>query len=303
MDPPSQAGARALVLLNARAGNGSRSELREPLAQQFAAAGVAAEIVLAEGGELVAAAERARDAGVGLVVAGGGDGTQAGVAGALAGSDCVQGVLPLGTLNHFARDLGIPAKLEEAVQVAAAGRTAQVDVGEVNGRVFINNSSLGLYPAIVRERELQQLVLGKSKWAALASATLRATERPHGIAVRVAAGEDEALRRTPFVFVGNNRYTMEGFRIGARDSLERGELALYLARRRGRLPLLQLALRALFKRLDQAEDFEMLCAPEFVIATRDARVRVATDGEVVMLDSPLHYRIRPRALRVRVPAA
>jgi diacylglycerol kinase family enzyme len=298
--PPAD---RALVVLNARTGAGCGPERGEELARLFAQAGVAAEVVLAEGCEQIDdAIRRARAAGTRLVVAGGGDGTQAAVAAALADSDCVQGVLPLGTLNHFAKDLGIPLKLEDAVQVVAGGRVLRVDVGEVNGRVFINNSSLGLYPAIVRERELQQMYLGKSKWAALASATLRTTQRPHGIAVHIASEDDEQLRRTPFVFVGNNRYTMEGFRIGARDSLRRGELAIYLARHRGRLALLRLALRALFGRLDQAEDFEMLAGEAFVINTRDARIRVATDGEVTMFDTPLHYRIRPRALQVLVPA-
>lgn len=295
---------RALVLLNPRSGAGSGSDAREQIASLFAAAGFAAEVVLADApGDFRAALERARAAGTRLVVAGGGDGTQAAVAAEVAGTDCVQGVLPLGTLNHFAKDLSIPLKLEDAVRTIAAGRVLQVDVGEVNGRVFINNSSLGLYPEIVRERELQRMRLGKGKWRALASATLHAMRRSNGIAVRIDSGSQEQVHRTPFVFIGNNRYTMEGLDIGARASLQGGELALYFARRRGRLVLLRLALRALVKRLDQAQDFEMLAGRAFVIATREARIRVATDGEIAMLDTPLRYRIRPGALRVMVPAA
>jgi diacylglycerol kinase family enzyme len=293
---------RALVLLNAHSGTGCGPERGEEVAALFAQVGMQAEVVLAHGGDdFEAALQRARSDETRVVVAGGGDGTQAAVAAALAGSGCVQGVLPLGTLNHFAKDLGIPLKLEDAVRTIAQGRVLQVDVGEVNGRVFINNSSLGLYPEIVRERELQRMRLGKSKWRALASATLRATQRPHGLAVRIESESEEQVRRTPFVFIGNNRYTMEGLNIGARDSLQRGELALYLARRRGRLALLQLALRALAKRLDQSEDFEVVTGQAFVISTHDARIRVATDGEIAMLETPLHYRIRPGALRVMVP--
>jgi diacylglycerol kinase family enzyme len=296
--------ARALVVLNARSGTGCEEARAEEIRGLCAGHGLAAEVVLAQRvEELWDALEHARQAGIPLVAAGGGDGTQSAVASKLAGTDTVQGVLPLGTLNHFAKDLGIPLKLEDAVRTLAAGRVHEVDVGEVNGHVFINNSSLGLYPQIVRERELQQFHLGKSKWAALASATLHATERPHGIAVRIATEDDTALRRTPFVFIGNNRYVMEGFDIGARASLQGGELALYLARRRGRLALVQLAIRALLKRLEQDEDFEVLTGAEFVISTHDARIRVATDGEVNMMDTPLHYRIRPRALRVMVPQA
>lgn len=295
--------ARALVVLNARSGVGCTQERADELRELFAQQALTAEIVLAEGGEaMLEAVARARDGGYGLVVAGGGDGTQSAVASRLAGTELVQGVLPLGTLNHFAKDLGIPLKMEDAVRTIAAGRVLEVDVGEVNGRTFINNSSLGLYPEIVRERELQQMHLGKSKWRALASAALHATERRVGLAVRVESPDDQQVRRTPFVFVGNNRYVMEGLAIGAREALDGGELALYMGKRRGRLALVQLALRALTKTLDQAEDFEMLTGPAFIVDTTGERIRVATDGEVCMMDSPLHYRIRPRALRVMVPA-
>jgi diacylglycerol kinase family enzyme len=293
---------RALVVLNARSGTGCGPERADELKSLFAAEGMEAQVALAGSGEeMFAAMAKAEDSGIGLVVAGGGDGTQSAVASKLIGTRMVQGVLPLGTLNHFAKDLGIPLKLEEAVRAIAQGRALAVDVGEVNGRTFINNSSLGLYPEIVRARELQQLHLGKSKWAALASAALRATQRPHGLAVRIASEGEEQLRRTPFVFIGNNRYTMEGFHIGARSSLQGGELALYMGRRRGRWALLQLALRALARRLQQDADFEMLTGEAFVISTRVPRIRVATDGEVNMMDTPLDYRIRRQALRVMVP--
>ena len=294
---------RALVIVNARSGTGWDEARAGDLRRLLDEADVDAEVVLAQhADDLFRSLERAQPEGFQLVVAGGGDGTQSAVAAHVAGTPLVQGVLPLGTLNHFAKDLGIPLKLEEAIRTIGTGRVLEVDVGEVNGRVFINNSSLGLYPQIVRERELQQFHLGKSKWAALASATLHATGQPFGIAVRIDAGDDQQLRRTPFVFIGNNRYVMEGFSIGARPSLAEGELALYMARRRGRLALLRLALRALLKRLEQAEDFEVVTGADFVISTRDARIRVATDGEVTMMETPLHYRIRPKALKVMVPA-
>jgi diacylglycerol kinase family enzyme len=292
----------ALAVLNARSGTGSDAARADEVRSLCAEAGLEAEVVLAHDAEAIfAAVQRAREAGVGLVIAGGGDGTQSAVASKLAGTRIVQGVLPLGTLNHFAKDLGIPLKLEDAVRTLVAGRVLDVDVGEVNGRVFINNSSLGLYPEIVRERELQQVRLGKSKWRALASATLHATEGRPALAVRVDSEDEQQVRRTPFVFVGNNPYTMEGFDIGARASLQTGELALYMARRQGRLGLLWMALRALARRLDQADDFETVTGTRFVISTHRSRVRVSADGEVLMMDMPLRYAIRPRALRVMVP--
>ena len=294
---------RALVVLNARSGTGSDAQTVSGVRELLAGAGVEARTVLAQSAEeLFAAIDEARAGGVDIVAAGGGDGTQSAVASRLAGTGIAQGVLPLGTLNHFAKDLGIPLKLAEAVQTIVQGRVLEVDVGEVNGRVFVNNSSLGLYPEIVRERELQQMHLGKSKWRALASATLHALQRRHGLAVRIDSDEGQQVRRTPFVFIGNNRYAMEGFSIGAREHLRGGELAVYLGRRRGSWAMLALAWRALTHRLEQAEDFEMLTGTSFVIDTRDAHLRVATDGEVTLMETPLHYRIRPRALRVMVPA-
>ena len=104
-----------------------------------------------------------------LVVAGGGDGTLSAVAAALVGTDTALGVLPMGTLNHFAKDLGIPLKLEKAVQTLFTGKIARVDVGEVNGRIFLNNSSIGFYPRIVQARKREQR-RGRSKWVAFAQA-------------------------------------------------------------------------------------------------------------------------------------
>src|SRR2546423_8205012 len=110
--------------------------------------------------------------GCDTVIAGGGDGTVSSVAGVLAGTRVILGVLPLGTLNHFAKDLGIPTDLGEALGVVLKGNTVQGDVGEGNGRVFINNSSLGLYPGIVKEREETQR-RGVSKWPAFAWAAAK----------------------------------------------------------------------------------------------------------------------------------
>src|SRR5271166_1000269 len=116
--------------------------------------GVPARIVVTRsGGELASLAARAARANSQAVVAGGGDGTVNAVAGALVATDTALGVLPMGTLNHFAKDLGIPLDLEAAARNVFIGDIAKVDVGEVNGRVFVNNSGIGLYPRIVRERE------------------------------------------------------------------------------------------------------------------------------------------------------
>ena len=176
-----------------------------------------------------------------------------------------------------------------------------MDVGEVNGRIFLNNSSLGLYPSIVRHREKQQERLGRGKWPAFIWATLTVLRRYPFMTVRLSTDQVEMLRRTPFIFVGNNEYEMESFNVGARSCLDAGHLSLYTAQRTGRLGLLRFAIRALFGGLRDEDDFDALCTKEVFVETRRRRLRVATDGEVTVMNTPLHYRVRPGALRVLVP--
>ena len=252
--------------------------------------------------DVTALAKRAAAGEDRIVVAGGGDGTISGVAAVLAGTEKTLGVLPLGTLNHFAKDLRIPLDLPGAVATIAGERATEVDVGEVNGRVFINNSSLGIYPQIVANREAQQERLARGKWTAFFWATLRAFRRFPFLHLTIKVEGKELVRRTAFLFVGNNEYQIAGFNLGGRTCLNAGKLGLYLTHRTGRLGLFRLAFRALLGRLEQAEDFDAFCVEEATIDARRLRLLVATDGEVTLLETPLHYRIRPRALRVLVPA-
>jgi YegS/Rv2252/BmrU family lipid kinase len=236
-----------------------------------------------------------------VIVAAGGDGTISTVAAALVGSDKILGVVPVGTLNHFAKDLNIPLDLENAVRTIAEGETAAVDVGEVNGRVFVNNSSLGLYPHIVSRREAQQQRLSRGKWAAFFWATIQAMRRFPFLDMRIAFEGREISRRTAFLFVGNNQYEIAGFNLGSRACVNAGNLGLYLTHRTGRLGLFRLAFHALFGRVDQAKDFDAFCVTDARIETRKRRLLVACDGEVELMETPLRYRSRPAALRVRVP--
>lgn len=291
------------VIINASAGFGYSSEWAGSLADKFRSHGLEARVTLARSGdEMIEAANSAVRDGAGAVVAGGGDGTVNAVASAVIGTGTAFGVLPLGTLNHFAKDLHIPLELDEAVANIAAGNSIKVDAGEVNGRVFLNNSSLGLYPDIVRIREKQQKRLGRGKWTAFFWATLKALQRYPFLNVTIGVNNEEHKRRSPFIFVGNNEYLMQGFDIGVRERLDAGRLCLYVTHRTGRMGLLKLALRALVGRLHEAPDFDGVAATDVLIETRRQRLRVATDGEVTVMSAPLRYRIRPGALRVIVPA-
>jgi len=292
-----------VVIVNGGAGQGHDEAAADDLRAKLKDAGLDAELVLADGGEqMIATARRALEEGARLVAAGGGDGTINAVASVMVDSGVPFGVLPLGTLNHFAKDLGIPLDLGEAVRNLATGRPAQVDVGDVNGRVFLNNSSLGLYPDIVRDREQQQRRLGRGKWPAAAWAALAALRRYPFLSMRVLVNGEKLARRTPFVFIGNNAYTMEGLSIGERARLDEGVLSLYVAQRPTRLGLLRFAFDALRGRLGEERDFDVLHAPEFDIETHKKRLLVATDGEVTAMTPPLRYRMRPGALTVLVPS-
>ena len=290
------------VILNGRAGGG-RSASAETLHAAFSDAGLDARInTFARGEEIRKLARRALKERPAVLVAAGGDGTVSAVGDVVRGSGTALGVIPVGTLNHFAKDLGIPLDPAEAVRVIAAGRRVGVDVGEVNGRGFINNASLGLYPNIVRERARQQRRLGRSKRMAMLWATLEAFHRSRLLDVRLELEGRVHEFRAPFLFVGNNDYILEGFDIGSRVRLDGGVLNVYATRATSTARLFGLALRALFGRLRQAEDFVEASARSLRVASRRRRrLLVAIDGEPNVLDSPLEFSIRPRALQVIVP--
>jgi len=286
------------VILNARSGTDDKKDVQRRLQELFVASGINAHISIAHtGADVVQLAHRAARSDADIIVAGGGDGTINSVASAAIESGKTMGVLPFGTMNHFAKDLRIPLDLEGAIETIVAGHAIKVDVGEVNDRTFVNNSSLGLYPNIVRERQKQQR-LGWGKWPAYVWAALAVLRRYPFLNIRLSVDGKELVSRTPFVFIGNNEYEMESLTVGGRACLDAGKLSLYMSDRTSRLGLFRLALRALFGGLRQEKDFIALCTKEIWIGTKHKHVRVALDGEVLVMDPPLHYRVRARALRV-----
>ena len=296
--PPLHLGTVAVVL-NGTSGPG---HVPEQVEQAFRQAGIAAPVFVGRRGEEIAVlTRRALRERPAILAVGGGDGTLNTVVNALAGTGTALGVLPLGTLNHFAKDLGLPLQLDEAVRVLASGRRARVDLGEVNGRRFLNNASLGIYPDIVRERRRQQQRLGRSKFSAMVWATLAVLNRAPLLSLRLELDERVEMCRAPFVFVGNNEYRMEGFSIGTRERLDGAHLSVYTTSHcHGGGPI-KLAVRALLGRLRQADDFTALRARTLRVETAKKQLLVATDGELSVMQTPLEFRILPAALEVIVP--
>ena len=288
-------------ILNSTSGCHPGPELREKLSRILAENGTPARILLASSGaQIPELARRAVKENSQIIVAGGGDGTVNAVAYELMGTSITLGVLPLGTLNHFAKDLHIPQDLEGAARNLITGRAVPVDVGEVNGRIFLNNSSLGIYPRIVLCEE-QQKKRGRNKWVAFSQASISVLRHYSVLRVRLRVDGKELSRETPMVFIGNNKYEMEGLNFGERRRIDAGELCLFVANRAGRADLVRLAFLALSGRLHEAGDFDILITKQIEVQTQGPVVSVSTDGEVNQMKTPLNYLTHSGALRVIVP--
>ena len=276
-------------------------EARAHIARVSGQLGVDTKVVVTKRGDDIASfAASALSERHGPIVVGGGDGTVNAVAGKLAGTDVALGVLPMGTLNHFARDVGVPRNLEAAVRNVFAGQVREVDAGEVNGRVFVNNSGVGFYPHFVRQREELERH-GHTKRIAFMLALRSLVRRYFRLRIDAHMDETEALEHvTPFLFVGNNRYETEGLEIGTRSRLDSGRLWVCTAPQTGRRNFMGVALQTLLGHATD-QDLNAFEAEEIWVDPGTPLVNVSTDGEVSLMNAPLHYRIRPRALRVVVP--
>jgi diacylglycerol kinase family enzyme len=236
-----------------------------------------------------------------VLVAAGGDGTVSTVAAVAERTGKALGVIPAGTLNHFARDTGIPLSLEASLEVIAAGHTRLIDVAVVNDRVFVNNVSIGAYPRLVWERNRARHA-GLPRPLATSVALLRTWIDLDTVSVRLTFDDTELVRRTPFVLVGNGEYEVEGTEFGKRPTLSGGTLSLYMAPESGRFTLLMVPVRALLRRLTRHDKFETYTASSIRMDTSESRIRVALDGEIRNLEPPLRFSIRREALRTIVPA-
>jgi len=294
---------KILVILNSRAGRRSSHGdeiLGEEIAAAFQAFNVDAQVASPEVTDLTAFTKQAMTSRFDGVVAAGGDGTINAMAAALVGTSMPLGILPMGTLNHLAKDLKIPFDLQEAARAIAEGQVREIDVGEVNGRIFVNNSSIGLYPEAVRKRDQEIFRLGRGKWPAMLDASLRVFFRFPLITIRIETPDGSLTRTTPFLFVGNNKYEMKFLRIGDRPSLENGELCAYLLEHKGRLAFLRILLMGILG-LKHDGDLSFILSREIHVQMRRRRITVSADGQLMTLETPLHYRSRPKALRVFAP--
>jgi diacylglycerol kinase family enzyme len=290
------------VLLNREGGAvAANARTADRVAEAIEAAGIEAEIALVGGSEFGARCRAIAERGDPLLIVGGGDGTVSSAASALVGTKTALGILPLGTLNHFARDLGVPAKLTDAAQLIGSRSERHVDVAEMNGEIFINNSAIGLYPLMVIDRDLQRERLDRSKRLAMLVASARTLARFNHQRLTLIVNDEKERIDTPLLFVGNNDYRIDFGAPGRRRSLEDGELCVFVMRKKTRRGFLAASLRALVNRT-RPDDMERIGHVERLrVSSRRSRLTVSLDGEVVRAKPPLDYVIRKKALRVIAP--
>jgi len=291
---------RAVTIINAGGGSVG-DDAGEKVRAALAKAGVDGEVCVLDAEKIEERVKAAVKSGVPLVIAAGGDGTVGTVAGIVAGTDTVLGILPLGTLNHFARDLGIPVDLDEAVALIATGRPQKVDVAEVNGRTFINNSAIGLYPLMVLDRDAQRRRLGRSKWLALVVASIRTLARFGHQRLALTINDRPAVADTPLLFVGNNDYKLDLPNAGSRETLNDARLCVLVMRSKSRGGFLGATARALLGRTRGNDMVRLDGVSTLRVDSRRSSLPVALDGETNYMKPPLDYRIRPGALNVIAP--
>ena len=296
---------RVNVLLNAFSGTTAgknRDELQNSLQVAFGKHDISANLKFLPGDDLGSGAERALQEVISgeadAIIIGGGDGSIRTVAAVVAGSGAPLGILPLGTLNHFAKDLKIPLAIDQAVGVIAAGETRPIDIGEANGKIFINNSSIGIYPYLVLDRERRRHGQKLPKWLAMGIASLKVLRNLPIRRLSINAPQWKDVVSSPCVFIGNNEYHLSGSRLGSRDKLDEGKLCLYVAKQESRASLLWLAGRSIIGLVHQESDLRSMLLTAVEIQSQRKKILVAFDGEIETLQSPLKYQIRPGALRV-----
>lgn len=302
-------GLRLVALLNVGAGTASHTGtdgLRDELASALDALDILAELKFCGGSELKrlaeAALKSAKEGEIDAVVVGGGDGSIRTVAGVLAGSKIPLGILPLGTRNHFAKDLGIPLDLGEAAEVIARGEERDVDLAEVNGKTFINNSSIGIYPYMVLDRERRRTHHKVAKWMAMVPALFRmARHFPRRLLVLSAQGWTRPYR-TPCLLIGNNEYGLKFPTLGRRHRLDQGLLSVYVVKQRRALGFFWMIWRIAFGKITDQRDVESFRLSTLLVRSKTSRLPVALDGDVEFMRPPLHYRTRPGSLRVIAPS-
>ena len=238
--------------------------------------------------------------GMKLVVAAGGDGTVHHVVQGVVHTDACLGVVPTGSYNHFARDLGIPLDWRSALQVALTGERHQIDTGRVNDQFFLNNVSIGLYPELVARREEKGRDYPRWK-ARLYAAYVTMRKYPH-VNLAVETEHHQELIRTHVFIVSNNSYDLSRVGIESpRNTLSEGRLSVYWLPHTPRIQLMKFVARYLAGRVRAVPGFRSFRTLRMRVQSSRRELHLGVDGEVFTMPTPLVVTIVPQSLLVRVP--
>lgn len=300
--PPPMTNDKICVLMNEASGKDDKGDVARRIEAAFEKYPDRFELrIIPKGGGVADFCTRAMKDGFGTIVAAGGDGTITGVAGRLAGSGRQMGIIPQGTFNFVARGLGIPEEVEDAVHLIATGESQPFPVGEVNGEIFLNNASLGIYPQVLKEREGTYKRWGRSRIAAHWSVLVTFMTFQSPVRMKVRVGSEEIRTKTPLAFVARSAFQLEHFGLDGSACVRGGEFALYLAPDCTRWQMLLRALRLAGKGMDAGRDFDLFCGTEIEIETTRSLQTVAMDGERVQMRGPFRFRMHMDALHVITP--
>lgn len=297
------------VVLNAGSGHLETDERIATIRGVLTAAGRRHELVpVSDPRNLVREGERAvawAQANQGAVVAAGGDGTINAMAQLVLPTGLPFGVLPQGTFNYFGRAHGIPTETEQAVSALLTARVHPVQVGMVNDRLFLVNGSMGLYPQLLDDREAFKKRFGRSRPVAVLAALATLFGRHRNWEITLEADGEVKTVVTPTLFVGNNILQLHQIGIEEAPALREGQLVAIMVKPLSRLGMFGLLMRGARGQLGAADQVTSLAFTRLTVAPRaphkPRRLKVATDGEIAWLQTPLQFGVAPQALRLLVP--
>ena len=308
--PALDAAAPLIFIVNAASGCSDADAKRAVIEHALQAAGRTGELRFAGPAELPRIARAAAATALATrsaVVAVGGDGTINAVAQAAHAAGCAMGVVPLGTFNYFARTHGISTEPAQAAQMLMQAVPTPVQVGTVNGHVFLVNASLGLYPVLLEDRESYKSRFGRSRWVAIGAALVTLLRGYRQLQLHIDQGGVVRAVRTPTLFVGNNRLQLQQVGLNLSDHparpLDDGYIAAVVLKPMGTLAMVGLMLRGAMGTLGDADSVDSFAFSRMVVTPRRRRIKVAFDGEVTRMRTPLEFRVAPQPLYLLKPAA
>ncbi|MEO7617589.1 MAG: diacylglycerol kinase family protein [Candidatus Saccharibacteria bacterium] len=286
------------IVVNQNSGSVT-DNMREDFVATLEASKLDYHIEFVEGDAMLVAAQKLLKQGCTALVAGGGDGSLGQIAGFAASKGIPFAALPFGTLNHFAKDIGLPSDHAALIQILEVEKTKQIDFATAGDKVFLNNSSIGIYPELVFRREDREQRIGK--WPAAALSLIDIIRKPlNCVSLTITHDGDELTVKTPFVFIGNNDYGFDSFGVNKRDKLDAGSLSLCIFRGQSRPLLIWHLLRSAFGRPSKGV-LDCYSAKNIVIVSAQEILDITFDGEITQQQSPIHYSIHKKALTIIAP--